>query len=286
MGEVFMRMIFSFLILLLLPFSVHADWKEQFEKEFLTTPWAGGQVQQNACIDCHSSEMMKPELRNIPQQWERSWHSQNGISCQNCHGGDPNDADNSMSPQRGFVGTPSYKQVPEFCGKCHVGIVKNFLESGHGKALKSSGKGPNCVTCHGSHTVQKASVQIINEQLCTKCHSYERAKVMKQALMVTEKRMNEIEQGLKGIKKEGVFTGEEEKSFFSTQAQFRTLFHTEDVSLVKKKTDEFLLKLDQVQLRIQKTMEQLRFRKNFSAFLMLIFAGLALGFVFLSRSRK
>ncbi len=281
-----MKYLLSLLILFILPSSTGADWKEQFEKEFLSRPWAGAQVQKDVCIECHSSEMMKPESRDIPRKWEASWHYQNGISCHNCHGGDPKDAENAMSPQRGFVGTPKYTQVPEFCGKCHVGILRNFLESGHGKALKSSGKGPNCVTCHGSHNIQKASINIINEQLCTRCHSYERVKTMKQALFVTENKMNEIDKSLKELKAEGVFTEEEEKSLFSTQAQFRTLFHTEDVSLVKKQTDEFINRLDQIDVLIRKTFAELGFRKNFSAFLMMIFVGMAIGFWFISKGPK
>jgi hypothetical protein len=286
MGEGFMRYMLPLFILLILPPAAQADWKEQFGKEFLTRPWAGVQVQKNVCIECHSSEMVKPEDRDIPRKWETSWHSQNGISCHNCHGGDPNDAENAMSPQRGYVGTPEPAKIPEFCGKCHAGILKIFLESGHGKALKSSGKGPNCVTCHGSHTVQKASIQIINEPLCTKCHSYGRVKEMRQALSVTENRMNEIEKSLKQLKAEGVFTDEEDKSLFSTQAQFRTLFHSEDVSLIRKRTDEFAGKLDQIREKIQKTFDELRFRRDFSAFLMMIFAGMAIGFWFLSKTPK
>ena len=230
--------------------------------------------------------MMKPEDREIQRKWETSWHSRNGISCHNCHGGDPQDTDNAMSPQRGYVGIPKPAQIPEFCGKCHAGILKNFLDSGHGKSLKSSGKGPHCVTCHGSHTVQKATIQVINEPLCTKCHSYARVKEIRQALLVTENRMDEIEKSLKALKAEGVFTEDEDKSLFSTQAEFRILFHTEDVSLVKKRTDEFARKLSSTQAKIQKIFEEIKFRKNFSAFLMLIFVGMAIGFGLLAKSPK
>jgi len=109
---------------------------------------------------------------------------------------------------------------------------------------------------------------------------------MKQALFVTENKMNEIDKSLKKLKAEGVFTEEEEKNFFSTQAQFRTLFHTEDVSLVRKQTDEFAHKLDQVKVKIQKTFEELRFRTDFSAFLMMLFVGMAIGFWLLAKNPK
>jgi len=281
-----MRTIFSLLIIYLFPLNAAADWKDEFGREFGRTPWAGSQVQQDVCIECHSSYIMKPEWKNIPREWETSVHSQNGISCANCHGGDPTDAENAMLPQKGFVGTPTYVQVPDFCGKCHVGILKNFQVSGHGRALRASGKGPNCVTCHGNHGIRKASINIINEQLCTRCHSYERVKIMKQALFVTENKMYEIEKSLTALKSEGVFIEPEEKTFFSAQAQFRTLFHTEDVNLVKKKTDEFGAKLDEIQSRMQKTFQELRFRRDFSGYLMMIFIGLSVGFFLLSRSPK
>ncbi len=264
-----------------------AGYKETFEQEFLSKPWAGGPIiEKSACIECHTSDIMKPAFRTIPDEWQGSWHALHEVSCHDCHGGDPKDATMAMSHVRGFVGKPKYQDVPEFCGKCHIGIMKNYLESGHGKALKATGKGPNCVVCHGSHGIQRASIDIINEQLCTRCHSYERARIMKQALFLTEKRMGEIEKTLKDLKSEGIYTGDNEKTLFSTQAEFRALFHTVDVSLVKDRTDEFTKRLNGIEKSVQKTFAEIRVRKNFSAFLMLVFAGLAVVVGLLSATFK
>ncbi len=263
-------------ILFTLPSMSTAGYREDFEKEFMTKTWAGEQVEENLCISCHASDKMKPEFKATVDAWRESWHAQNNISCENCHGGDPKDAEFAMSRQRGFVGVPQYKDVPEFCGKCHIGILSHFLESGHGKALKASQKAPNCVTCHGSHNIQKASIDIINEQLCTKCHSYERAKIMKVALFLIEKRISQLDQNLQNLKQEGIYSEADEKSLFSTQAEFRTLFHTVDVNLVRSRTDEFTSKLDLIDKNIQTTYRNLRFRKNFSAFLMLSFSGMGI----------
>lgn len=283
-----MRLLLSLVMVLILPaLSPAATFKELFEKEFLAKPWAGGERgQESVCLECHTSESMKPSYWKIPEEWRNSWHAENKISCHDCHGGDPKDAALSMSPQRGFVGIPKYPQVPEFCGKCHVGILKNYLESGHGKALKASGAGPNCVTCHGSHAIQKATIEIINEERCSRCHSYDRARVMKQALFATEKKMAEIEKDLRRLKGEGVFTEREDKTLFSTQAEFRTLFHTVDVDLVKKRSEEFSNKLKQVEALVQKTFSELRFRRNFSALFVLIFAGMGVVLFLLSRNTK
>jgi nitrate/TMAO reductase-like tetraheme cytochrome c subunit len=272
-GEELMRyFVLAFIILSMLPSSGSAGYKEDFERGFLTKPWAGQQIEENQCISCHSSDQMKPEFQEIVDAWQPSWHAQNGISCENCHGGDPKDAESSMSRERGFVGTPQYQEVPEFCGKCHIGILSSYLESGHGKALKASKKAPNCVTCHGSHNIRKASIEIINPQLCTKCHSYERAKIMKVALFAIETRISQLDQRLQELKQDGIYTGDDEKSLFSTQAEFRTLFHTVDVALIRSRTDEFTSKLDQIDANIQNTYQKLRFRKNLSAFFLMSFA--------------
>jgi nitrate/TMAO reductase-like tetraheme cytochrome c subunit len=282
-----MRYLFLALtILFTLPSMSMAGYREDFEKEFMTKTWAGEQVEENVCISCHASDKMKPEFKATVDAWQASWHAQNKISCENCHGGDPKDAALSMSRQRGFVGVPQYKEVPEFCGKCHIGILSNFLESGHGKALKASRKAPNCVTCHGSHNIQKASIDIINEQQCTKCHSYERAKIMKVALFLIEKKIAQLEQNLQELKQEGIYQEADEKSLFSTQAEFRTLFHTVDVNLVRSRTDEFTSKLDVIDKDIHATYRDLKFRKNFSAFLMLAFSGMGIIIFLLSTTKE
>lgn len=269
-----------------LPAVTCGGYKEDFEKEFMSKPWAGEQAEEDVCVECHSSEKMKPEFRTITEEWRASLHAQNRISCSDCHGGDTKDAALAMSRQRGFLGTPKYAEVPEFCGKCHIGILKNYLESGHGKALKLSAKGPNCVSCHGSHNIQRASIDIINEQRCSKCHSYDRAKVMKQALFVTEKKIGELENSFRKLRNEGVFDEEDERSFFNSQAEFRALFHTVDVSLVKDRTDEFTKKLNLIEKEIEGTFRELRFRKNMSAFFMLLFGAMGLVIFLLSKTPR
>jgi len=237
---------------------------------------AAAQSAEPVCIQCHDSDMMKAELRKIPGQWRQSWHYQNGVACNDCHGGDPADAAMAMSPLRGFAGKPAYEGVPEFCGKCHVGILKSYRESGHGKALKASGSGPNCVTCHGSHTIQKANIDIINEERCTQCHSYDRARIMKQALFATEKNIRDIDTSLKHLSSQGIYTEDAEKELFRIEAEFRTLFHTVDVSLVKQKTDGFQQQLDILRKKVNALVAELQGRRDFSGFLLLLFGGMSI----------
>jgi nitrate/TMAO reductase-like tetraheme cytochrome c subunit len=263
-----------------------ADYRELFEKEFLSKPWGSEIKEESACLECHTSDVMDPELQQIPRDWKASWHYKNDVSCHDCHGGDSEDATMAMSHQRGFIGKPSHTEVPQFCGKCHIGILKNYVESGHGEALRTTGKGPNCVTCHGSHNIQKVNIDIINSQRCSQCHSYERAKIIKQALFLTDKKIEKIENELEILKTKGVYPDKEEKSLFDTQAKFRALFHTIDVSIIRDKTYYFTKKLDDIESNLQTTFQELSFRRKFSTYLALLFACLFIVVSLISKSRN
>lgn len=272
-----MRYLLALLCLFSLVSIAEGDWTEMLPQKFLKTPWEQRpRVERNVCIDCHTSSLMKEDYREIPAEWRKSWHYKNGVSCADCHGGDPRDAARAMLPEAGFVGVPKPKQVPEFCGKCHLGIKESYLASGHGKALMTTGRGPNCVTCHHSHDIQKANINIINEKLCGICHSYDRAREMKAALLLTEPKINDIERDLKTLKAGLIATHDEQQALFQTQAEYRTLFHTVDVKLVQAKTGEFSKKLAAIMQQVQKGFQESKFRQDFSFLILLIFIGLGI----------
>lgn len=272
------------LAILLLAISSQASYREMFEKEFMSNPWGGSREAHSACVECHSSEMMKGEMRAPVEAWRDSWHAQNEVSCHDCHGGGPDDASVSMSHQRGFKGTPTHQEVPQFCGKCHRGILQNFTESGHGKSLTATDSGPNCVTCHGSHDIKPASIDIINEKLCSQCHSYDRAVLMRQALFAVEQRLSTIQADLNQLQESGMLLQSQRKAFFRAHSDFRTLFHTIDVELVKDKTDEFMGRLDSIETDTQAAYAELAFRRNFSGYLLLLCLFLAFGTLMLIRT--
>jgi len=274
----------TILAILLLATTSHASFRELFEKEFMSNPWGGNREAHSACVECHASEMMKAPMREPVFAWRDSWHAQNEVSCHDCHGGGPDDASMSMSHQRGFKGTPTLQEIPQFCGKCHLGILQNFLESGHGKALLETNSGPNCVTCHGSHDIKPASIDIINEQRCSQCHLYDRAMLMRQALFTIEKRLSGIQTNLNELRESGILLQTQRKDFFRAHSDFRTLFHTIDVNLVKEKTDEFMGRLDRIETDTRAAYVELAFRKNFSGYLLLLFLFLAFGTLMLIRT--
>ncbi|MGA8571071.1 MAG: cytochrome c3 family protein [Desulfobaccales bacterium] len=282
-----MRSLLTLVCLLCLVSVCEGAWTELLQKEFPKTPWdQRPAVERNVCIDCHDSDLMRPEYKAIPAEWRKSVHYQNGVSCQDCHGGDSKDATRSMTPQSGFVGVPKPPDIPGFCGKCHLGIEKSYLESGHGKAFMTSGTGPNCVICHHSHDIQKASIEIINPKLCGLCHTYDRAREMKAALLLTEAKINEINSNLQTLNAGLIDTRDEQETLFRTQAEYRTMFHTVDVNLVKAKTTEFAIMLDALNQQVAKGFQELKFRQNFATLILLIFVGLGITVFLLGRPKE
>lgn len=184
------------------------------------------------CIECHSK---LPEKYSQPVRlWRGSIHAENGIYCNGCHGGDPNDAANAMNPARGFLGAPKEPAIPAFCGRCHVGVLKDYLNSAHGRKLGNGG--PTCVTCHGNHQVVKASLDLINEKSCSRCHSYERARVIRAAMQDTETLVVTIDGRIAAFKKVGADTEKLEQELFAVRNRFHTLFHNVNVELVKQES--------------------------------------------------
>lgn len=204
---------------------------------------ASAEQPETVCIECHAG---LPDKLGAPvAPWRKSIHAQNGISCNSCHGGDPNNAAEAMKPSRGFVGVPKEKEIPAFCGRCHPGVMKDYLASAHGMALGAGG--PTCVTCHGNHEVLKASLGLINEKNCTRCHTFERAGTIRDAMQQTEGYIVGIDRRISGFQATGIDVDRLGKSLFAVRNRFHTLFHDVDVERVKSESTRInaeLAKLD------------------------------------------
>jgi hypothetical protein len=62
--------------------------------------------------------------------------------------------------------------VARTCGKCHVAIASQYVESVHGKALaRGNWNAPVCTDCHGIHTISRAADQVQGPRSsCVRCH--------------------------------------------------------------------------------------------------------------------
>jgi predicted CXXCH cytochrome family protein len=153
------------------------------------TALAHGQA-PNTCIDFHSA--LDAPVNVNADAFAASIHAQKGITCANCHGGDPTSADNAMSPKAGFKGKIARRQIPELCGKCHSDAaymrqynpslrtdqLAQYRSSVHGKKLVAGdGKVAVCTDCHTVHEIRPASdirssVNPLNiATTCSHCHA-------------------------------------------------------------------------------------------------------------------
>ncbi|MFC1845301.1 hypothetical protein ACFLZ5_11020, partial [Thermodesulfobacteriota bacterium] len=128
-----------------------------------------------------------------------------------------------------------------------------------------------------------ASMDIINEELCSQCHTYERAQEMKQALFAVENKLSSIGKDLAQLKILGVNVDDSEKSFFRTHSEFRALFHSIEVDAVRKKSTDYTRKLEVIENDIEVSFKKLTQRKYFSAFIFLLFVCLSFTVFLLSK---
>lgn len=177
------------------------------------------------CFQCHADEA---------KDWKMSIHSKNGISCNSCHGGNPKDVATAMDPKFGFVGKPTEAQIPDFCGKCHVGVKENYLKSPHDAALTRGG--PSCITCHTAHKQQRANINLISPGLCDRCHSFERAEKIKNAMLTSESEITGLEERIDSLRVQGYDVDSQQKALFALRNSFHRLTHVVDVGLILKDT--------------------------------------------------
>ncbi len=145
----------------------------------------------NSCIDCHK---LLPDKLGAPViSFDKDVHATRGLSCADCHGGDPLDPESTaMAPEKGYRGAPKRNEIPQFCGRCHsdeyymrrfapqipTDQETQYRTSIHGQLLsKGDPKVATCVDCHGVHPVLAPSqsdspVFPANvPRTCARCHA-------------------------------------------------------------------------------------------------------------------
>lgn len=130
----------------------------------------GQKDKESSCIKCHTG--LDDRLRESVIITKTSVHAKS--NCHICHGGNPNSADKkiAMGSDALFIGRPDNKVVTDFCGRggCHFSEISQFKKGPHYDSVLKKGR-PSCLYCHGSHNIQKSSVQIIQSARCDECHT-------------------------------------------------------------------------------------------------------------------
>lgn len=139
------------------------------------TPVAAPAAVRNSCVACHSKLPQGSFIGAKAHGWNGSVHEMHGVTCDKCHGGNPA-ASNEADAHKGVLGSSNpesriyFKNVPKTCGQCHGAELFEFKKSLHYRNLESTGKGPDCVTCHGSMVVTVLTPGNMAE-VCERCHN-------------------------------------------------------------------------------------------------------------------
>lgn len=147
---------------------------------------------KNSCLDCHSA---LPDPLGVSQEkFSQDIHSQKGLTCASCHGGDPtnDDPDKAMSRKAGWKGKINRAQIPQLCGSCHsdpafmrqfnpglrTDQLSQYKTSVHGQRLaRGDTKVAVCIDCHSVHDIRvpsdsRSTVNPVNvANTCAQCHA-------------------------------------------------------------------------------------------------------------------
>jgi len=125
-------------------------------------------------LECHADIIRKRASDNY-QQWSDSIHSQYFVTCDACHGGNPDikteaGAHASMKDINDPNSAIYFKNIPDTCGKCHAEELDNFKNTMHYQRLKAESRAPSCVTCHQPHSFKVLKAPELTP-LCSVCHN-------------------------------------------------------------------------------------------------------------------
>ncbi len=132
------------------------------------------QAAASQCVVCHSRLAETSGAGHGFAAWRASPHAAAGVTCDACHGGNASATDASaahqgVKPSRDQASPVFFARIPNTCGRCHAAEAAYFRTSLHYARLETDGRGPNCVTCHGS----MATSVLTPERLlgtCSACH--------------------------------------------------------------------------------------------------------------------
>lgn len=201
----------------------------------------------NSCIECHQT--LAPRWARPVALWSTSVHAEVGNTCEGCHRGDPGDPTlNAMSQENRFYVAPKTEEVTSFCGKCHQELSEYFQASAHGAFGE-----PTCIDCHGSHSIRRASIDIIRPESCSECHDYASPEKLKTLLQSIQGQFAAVADQIGEIT--GFPTGpvkNDLKKIRGKIRQVRMLSHSLDISAVEEKAQAVRTALSGVDAEIQR----------------------------------
>ena len=131
--------------------------------------------QIKTCGACHEEMMANYERSEHAHALLKSGLVVGAPSCSSCHG------KHDIHPKAETAATTNHTKIPETCGKCHAGILREWQDSAHGKLWTKNidGKkgaeewkdsdGPVCSSCHEPHAIKRPDTAIVRSQVADRC---------------------------------------------------------------------------------------------------------------------
>ncbi len=125
-------------------------------------------------LECHEDLLSKLAKSNYIQ-WSSSKHAISGVTCDRCHGGNPETRDKEKA-HTGVLRASDpassiyYMNIPSTCGVCHEKELAEFTLSEHYKKLENVELAPTCSTCHLPHGFKIPETTNMAE-ICQNCHN-------------------------------------------------------------------------------------------------------------------
>ncbi|MDP1900283.1 MAG: cytochrome b/b6 domain-containing protein [Rubrivivax sp.] len=123
--------------------------------------------QIKTCGACHEKMMANYEHSAHAHALLKSGLVKGSPSCSSCHG------KHDIRPKKDAAATTSHAKIPETCGSCHSGVLREWEQSAHGASWKKGGDGPVCSSCHEPHDIQRADTAGVRGDVvdrCGNCH--------------------------------------------------------------------------------------------------------------------
>jgi hypothetical protein len=165
--------------------------------------WAGSglaaELPQTSCTACHlDAQIFEAAAQGLRQRFDEDVHAKAGLSCHDCHGGNPEptvDAEVAMDPTwaaNPYRGAPERAAIPGFCGRCHsdpeymkrfdpaarIDQEQEYGTSHHGDALsRGNPRVATCASCHGAHGIRRVAdprspvYPLRVAETCAGCHA-------------------------------------------------------------------------------------------------------------------
>jgi len=155
---------------------------------------AGSPPPPSTCVSCHAE--LDGAAAEPAAHAADDVHFQKGLSCHDCHGGNPaaaaDDIEAAHDEKKGWVGKPARLGIPQLCARCHadaefmkgfnphtrVDQLAEYRTSVHGKRNAAGDERVAvCVDCHGVHGIRpvsdpRSSVHPTRlAETCASCHA-------------------------------------------------------------------------------------------------------------------